>query len=67
LKCSENFSALIFLEIPSISRKGATSVLHSNRAAAYMMLGWWQQALRDCNLHRQQNAVFKNIIELQRM
>lgn len=29
-------------------KKGATSVLHSNRAAAYMMLGWWQQALRDC-------------------
>eukprot|EP00419_Tripos_fusus_P004120 CAMPEP_0172673788 /NCGR_PEP_ID=MMETSP1074-20121228/12368_1 /TAXON_ID=2916 /ORGANISM="Ceratium fusus, Strain PA161109" /LENGTH=532 /DNA_ID=CAMNT_0013491141 /DNA_START=53 /DNA_END=1648 /DNA_ORIENTATION=- len=24
-----------------------SSVLHSNRAAAYIMLGWWQQALRD--------------------
>lgn len=27
---------------------GKPSVLHANRAAAYMMLGWWQQALRDC-------------------
>lgn len=24
-----------------------SSVLHANRAAAYMMLGWWEQALRD--------------------
>lgn len=24
-----------------------SSVLHSNRAAAHMMLGWWDQALRD--------------------
>ncbi|CAE8663675.1 unnamed protein product [Polarella glacialis] len=24
-----------------------SSILHSNRAAAYMMLGWWSQALRD--------------------
>lgn len=28
-------------------KKEPTSVLHSNRAAAYMMLGWWDQALRD--------------------
>ncbi|CAJ1344290.1 unnamed protein product [Effrenium voratum] len=28
-------------------KKAPSSVLHSNRAAAYMMLGWWQQALRD--------------------
>lgn len=24
-----------------------SAVLHSNRAAAYMMMGWWDQALRD--------------------
>ncbi|CAK9092563.1 unnamed protein product, partial [Durusdinium trenchii] len=29
-------------------KKAPSSVLHANRAAAYMMLGWWQQALRDC-------------------
>jgi len=28
-------------------KTASSSVLHSNRAAAYMMLGWWDQALRD--------------------
>mmetsp|Transcript_43940 Transcript_43940/g.79013 ORF Transcript_43940/g.79013 Transcript_43940/m.79013 type:complete len:527 (-) Transcript_43940:116-1696(-) len=28
-------------------KKASSSILHSNRAAAYMMLGWWDQALRD--------------------
>mmetsp|Transcript_110852 Transcript_110852/g.357823 ORF Transcript_110852/g.357823 Transcript_110852/m.357823 type:complete len:619 (+) Transcript_110852:69-1925(+) len=28
-------------------KTASSSVLHANRAAAYMMLGWWQQALRD--------------------
>eukprot|EP00931_Biecheleriopsis_adriatica_P004562 TRINITY_DN106209_c0_g1_i1.p1 TRINITY_DN106209_c0_g1~~TRINITY_DN106209_c0_g1_i1.p1 ORF type:complete len:616 (+),score=149.55 TRINITY_DN106209_c0_g1_i1:105-1952(+) len=27
-----------------------SSVLHSNRAASYMMLGWWDQALRDTKI-----------------
>lgn len=31
----------------SALKKAPSSMLYSNRAAAYMMLGWWDQALRD--------------------
>eukprot|EP00746_Dinoflagellata_sp_MGD_P115790 gnl/MRDRNA2_/MRDRNA2_51786_c0_seq1.p1 gnl/MRDRNA2_/MRDRNA2_51786_c0~~gnl/MRDRNA2_/MRDRNA2_51786_c0_seq1.p1 ORF type:complete len:600 (+),score=152.36 gnl/MRDRNA2_/MRDRNA2_51786_c0_seq1:102-1901(+) len=31
-------------------RTAANSTLHSNRAASYMMLGWWDQAQRDCKI-----------------
>jgi len=41
-----------------------SSVLHSNRAGAYMMMGWWQQALRDTKAALRSDP--KNIKALER-
>lgn len=41
------------------------AVLHSNRAASYMMLGWWEQALRDTRVALRKDPNNERVMERQ--
>jgi len=44
-------------------KKAPSAVLYSNRAAAYMMLGWWDQALRDTRAATRKDAANEKAFE----